>query len=41
MSGGDNIGIKDALSHFLQFCVDMIKGDPEYSILAEDLGWLG
>ena len=41
MSGEVNIGMKDALSHFLQFCIDLIKNDPEYFILAEDLDWLG
>lgn len=33
MSGDDTIGMKDTLSHFLQFCTDLIKSDPDYAIL--------
>lgn len=40
MSGEDTIGMKDTLSHFLQFCIEIIKNEPEYAILAEDLNWL-
>lgn len=40
MSGEDNIGMKDALTYFLNFCIQVIKSNPEYTILAEDLAWL-
>lgn len=40
MSGDDTIGMKDTLSYFLQFCIELIKADPDYAILAEDLSWL-
>lgn len=40
MSGEDNFGIKEALGSFIEYCIEMIKADKEYSMLAEDLEWL-
>ena len=40
MSGDDTFGMKDTLSHFLQFCIEVIKNDEQYALLAEDLVWL-